>query len=115
MAADLAEQLKRWRARVRMTQKEIAQRLGISRERYANWENGKARPPAEFVAGLIQLGFEDPLAVREAPKPYGDASPDTVRLAIETLFSKESDEELRRLARQELYRLLRLENHAVTH
>lgn len=115
MAADVGGQLKRWRTRLRLTQKEVAERLGISRERYANWENGKSNPPPAFMAQLIELGFQNPWILQESRKPYGEASPSTVKLAVETLFDKESSDEVRRLAREELYRILEIEPEPSAH
>ncbi|MDN3200471.1 helix-turn-helix transcriptional regulator [Enterococcus faecalis] len=42
--ATFTERLKELRKRNKLTQKELANFLGVSRDVYANWENGRAKP-----------------------------------------------------------------------
>lgn len=108
---EIAEQLKLWRTKARLTQSEVAAKLGISRGRYANWENDQANPPMEYMVKLANLGAfpESPWAIAESRSPYGMASKELVRLTIETLYDRESEPRLRELAYQELLRMLDLE------
>ncbi|EHQ8834537.1 helix-turn-helix transcriptional regulator [Enterococcus faecalis] len=42
--ATFTERLKELRKKNKLTQEELAKALGISRDVYANWENGRAKP-----------------------------------------------------------------------
>lgn len=44
----LGEQLRIRRVQLNMTQAEVAERIGISRQAYISWENDKAKPRAEY-------------------------------------------------------------------
>ncbi|GHU35884.1 transcriptional regulator [Bacilli bacterium] len=48
----LPERLKTLRLEAKLTQKEIAQKLGISQPAYAVWENGKRNPNQQTLATL---------------------------------------------------------------
>lgn len=47
--ADIATQIKQLRLNAKMTQKELATRLGVSQNAVFNWENGKREPSAETI------------------------------------------------------------------
>lgn len=47
--ADIATQIKQLRLNAKMTQKELAARLGVSQNAVFNWENGKREPNAETI------------------------------------------------------------------
>lgn len=55
---DLADRLKTIRQRLRLTQEEMAVKLGASRATYKNWEYGVAKPPQRAVAEIALLDAE---------------------------------------------------------
>src|SRR3990167_3048039 len=111
MADNIASDLRLFRRRVRMTQEEIAAKLGVSRGRYANWEGGTANPPLEFLAKMRELGMtiEHPLIPKAEKPDYGlRTSSDLLALLIDTLYDVEADPDIRARARRELYRVLEI-------
>ena len=111
MADNIAEELRVWRRRLRLTQSDVARRLGISSSRYANWEHGTAAPPRAFMLLLQEMGFvppDEPLTVREHRAPYASTTPGQLAILIETVWDCGRDPDLRASARRELYRVLEL-------
>ena len=49
------EQLRKIRATLRLTQKQIAEILGIKESRYTNWECGYGKPSPDFVKRILAL------------------------------------------------------------
>ena len=73
MADNIAEELRVWRRKVRLTQGDVARRLRISIARYGNRARGIAAPPRVFLLQLKEMGFvppDEPLMVREARSEY---------------------------------------------
>jgi len=56
MAENIASLLRQFRLRLRMTQAEIADKLGASRQQYANWEYGRSQPTGVYLTRLESLG-----------------------------------------------------------
>ena len=111
MGGNIADALRKWRDEVRLTQKEIAAKLGISDARYGNWERGLAEPPRRFLNVLKQMGFVPPgeqPSNGENPPYYQRTTPSQLRILIETMYDPGRDADLRAEARRELYRLLQL-------
>ncbi len=91
---DYANQIKRLRARMGLTQVQLAERLGVSFPTVNRWENAKSRPSRLSWNRLLELaGQPDPdwqIAEPESP-PYGGAppaldfaaNPDIVRSLVE--------------------------------
>ncbi len=52
--ADLPERLKELRKQKKLTQKEIAEKLGIKQNSYSDWENGKSEPNVKTILMLAQ-------------------------------------------------------------
>lgn len=50
-----ADRLKKNRKKANLTQKKIAELIGISQGSYANWENGKREPSLENVVKLSKI------------------------------------------------------------
>lgn len=62
---DLSGRLRRLRTTVlRLTQEEMAKRLGVKRSAYKNWEYGDNMPPDSVLPTLRDLGMEDAPIVR---------------------------------------------------
>ena len=89
-----AEQIKRLRARMGLTQVSLAERLGVSFPTVNRWENGKSQPSQLSWNRLLELAGETGMADRVAepePPPYADkppiidftAKPDLVRSLVE--------------------------------
>lgn len=53
--ADIATQIKQFRLNAKMTQKELATRLGVSQNAVFNWENGRREPSAETVEKIALI------------------------------------------------------------
>ena len=51
----LSERLKESRKKARLTQVEIAEKLGISQPAYASWERGAKKPTQENLVKLAQV------------------------------------------------------------
>ena len=47
--------LKAARVNAKLLQSEVAEKLGVSKESVANWENGKAAPKATALVRLCEL------------------------------------------------------------
>jgi len=52
---NLGERLKELRKRERLTQEMVADKLKISRSRYANWENNESSPGYSMLKKLAQI------------------------------------------------------------
>lgn len=64
-----AAELKRWREDDRYKQGEIADKLGISRSTYANWEAGIQPIPEKHLRALRLLGFQAEVSKPSIPAP----------------------------------------------
>jgi superfamily II DNA or RNA helicase len=91
---DFANQIKRLRARIGLTQVNLAERLGVSFPTVNRWENAKSRPSQLSWNRLLELAGDansDYLVAEPEPPPYGGAppmldftaSPDIVRSLVE--------------------------------
>ncbi|HOV72719.1 MAG TPA: helicase-related protein [Candidatus Hydrogenedentes bacterium] len=91
---DYAEQIKRLRAKLGLTQMSIAERLGVSFPTVNRWENAKSTPSQLSWNRLLELAEEFEGGSRAAepePPPYGDvppkidftAPPDVVKSLVE--------------------------------
>ena len=54
MSVSYTTRIRKIREQYRMTQKEIAVLLGVSRRTYSDYENGKLRIPVEYVISLAR-------------------------------------------------------------
>ena len=69
---NLSEKIWRLREREHMSQEELAERLGVSRQTVSNWENGKAVLDAEKLASLcavFDVSADDMLRGEGVPQP----------------------------------------------
>lgn len=74
MATGPGSRIKRARERMRWTQKELADQLGVDRKTVDNWENGRTRPRSsagaiEAVLGIRLDGPDDPPPASEPVIP----------------------------------------------
>lgn len=100
--ATFTERLKELRKKNKLTQKELAKSLGISRDVYANWENGRAKPDflqlsniaiyfntsIDYLVGKIDKEYKDitPQEIQQMPKEdIKQLSQDAIFNAITTL------------------------------
>lgn len=77
MEKPIAQQLKEFRKAINLTQEEIAQKIGIKRSRFANFESGHSRPDELILNQLRILGFQAevgppiiPASQLQVPIPY---------------------------------------------
>jgi superfamily II DNA or RNA helicase/DNA-binding XRE family transcriptional regulator len=91
---DYADQIKRIRARMGLTQVNLAERLGVSFPTVNRWENAKASPSQLSWNRLLEIAGEidpDSQIAEPEPPPYGvtlpildfTANPDIVRSLVE--------------------------------
>jgi transcriptional regulator with XRE-family HTH domain len=55
---ELAERIRTYRLKHGMTQRELADQLGVTQQSVARWEQGS--PPRRYMLGAIELLLEDP-------------------------------------------------------
>ena len=55
MKYEIGERIKRYRIIKGMSQKELAQRLGVSVSRVSNWESGLNRPDVDIFAEICNV------------------------------------------------------------
>lgn len=68
----IAESLKRFRTNFKLTQLQVANKLGILQQTYYKYESGKVTPSAEFVLGLAnayQVSTDYLLGLSDEPRP----------------------------------------------
>ena len=51
----ICERVKYYRARIGIEQKELAERIGITKNSISNWENGRSRPDVNLLPGLCEV------------------------------------------------------------
>lgn len=56
---EFGDRLRRWRLAEEITQREFAERLGISRDRYANYEDGSNEMPYWLLIKLEEITGKD--------------------------------------------------------
>jgi len=113
VATDIGTELRLFRQKLRLTQEELARRIGASRAQYANWEVGTAKPPYQFLTRLADMGFDvpDPTFVRESQAAYRvRATRGQLMLLIDLLTDCDAPSALRHNARLELIAALGLES-----
>jgi len=49
------DNLKKERDKLKLSQEEVAKKLGVSRKTYENWETGKTEPKVFFIKLLIEF------------------------------------------------------------
>ena len=99
---NLGERLKELRKRERLTQEMVADKLKISRSRYANWENNESSPGYSMLKKLAQiydvsvdyLLNGEPLKVSEAGTPYIVLTPEEMDLFVELKQLSEEDRKM---------------------
>jgi transcriptional regulator with XRE-family HTH domain len=102
MAADIGVRIARRRQQLRMTQEELAVRLGVSKSTVANWETGKHFPKRKLGAIEAELG----ISLNGQPEPSALIAPEVeeaVRLHAES--PEEADALLAAMRERKLSRL----------
>ena len=72
---EIGKQIRKFREARHISQKELAQRLGISNSRVSNWEQGVNRPDADMIAEIcvaLQVSPSELLDVRLSPDEYSN-------------------------------------------
>lgn len=54
MKYEIGERIRKYREELGISQKELAQRLGVSNSRVSNWEQGINRPDANILADICR-------------------------------------------------------------
>lgn len=104
----LAGKLQAWRRSLRLTQAEVARKLGLERATYVNYEYGRAAPPVHVLKLLVKLGFDpnaeaDPFKLPKISDPWQiRATPRQVAFLIDVLARDETPSDLRQQAKSEL-------------
>jgi len=69
LVADLGQRVANLRKRLRLSQRQLAERVGVSRERLGRWERGLNAPPLPELVGLaraLDAGIDELLTGRPA-------------------------------------------------
>jgi DNA-binding XRE family transcriptional regulator len=98
--------LKRWRQAAELTQRDVAERLGVSRPTITQWEAGAHRPPAERIRELDRLyGAQGELIkIAEGMRPPDHDEPDRY-LNVGDIFRNVADALMRTVVVDERGRL----------
>lgn len=54
MKYEIGARIRKYREMSGFSQKELAQKIGVSNSRVSNWEQGINRPDADILAGYLQ-------------------------------------------------------------
>lgn len=71
MAETIGADLREWRKLYRLKQAEVAERIGVSRGAYANWESDMAVPTSDNLKKLRAMGFQSDVGPPMIPAPIG--------------------------------------------
>ena len=87
LPAQIGDRIARFRRRLRWSRVELAERLGVRRDRLAKWELGKNPPPVEMLARLARtLGVSaDEVLTGEPPAALTAAQWQDAALHVEGL------------------------------
>ena len=55
MSVHFADTLKKWRQEKGLTQKELADKINVTRSAFAKWENGNRMPDAAMISRLAEV------------------------------------------------------------
>ena len=72
---ELGNRIKRLRKELGISQKELAERIGVSNSRVSNWEQGINRPDADILADIckaLNVSPSELLDVRLSPEDLSD-------------------------------------------
>lgn len=103
----LGESLRKFRESRKWTQKELAERLGVNRTTYANYESEVANPPKKVMDELLRLGYDPD---RNPNTISVDTPPDQLMMMLEALYHSQTPDQVRERAYKSLRRILGLEN-----
>lgn len=99
----IGKNIRKYREQIGLTQKQLAEQIGISSARLSNWESGINRPDVDMLAklcGLLSISANTLLALDCCPdtlseealfvaRAFDNASPE-IRAAIRALISVSS-------------------------
>lgn len=54
MKYEIGNRIRKYREECKLSQKDLAQKLGVSNSRVSNWEQGINRPGRGYPCGLVQ-------------------------------------------------------------
>ena len=75
MKYEIGTRIRKYRERRGLSQKELAQIIGVSNSRVSNWEQGINRPDADILAGIctaLNVSPSELLDVRLSPDDLDD-------------------------------------------
>lgn len=55
MKYEIGSRIRKYREKQGLSQKELAEKLGVSNSRVSNWEQGTNRPDADFLADICSI------------------------------------------------------------
>ena len=110
MTETLAERLKAFRMKMHQTQAEMAERIGASRQQYANWEHGRAAPGGVYLDRLEGLGFTMTWTPFDDAPTRIRATRRQLKLLVDILASCDVPSSIRENARQEIEKALGLDS-----
>lgn len=108
MAERLGGLLRQFRIKLRLTQAEIAEQIGASRQQYANWEYGRGNPTGAFLTRLESMGFTQEWSPLDDIPAKLKASRSQLALLVAILSDCSISPEIRANAKTELERALSL-------
>ncbi len=82
MRYEIGSRIRKYREQAGLSQKELAQRIGVSNSRVSNWEQGVNRPDADILAALCTALNVSPsllLGVRLAAEELSEEERDVIQ------------------------------------
>ena len=74
MKYEIGKQIRKYREARHISQKDLAQLLGISNSRVSNWEQGINRPDADMIADICLALHISPSELLDVKLPQGEYS-----------------------------------------
>ncbi len=82
MRYEIGSRIRKYREQAGLSQKELAQRIGVSNSRVSNWEQGVNRPDADILASLCTVLNVSPsllLGVRLSTEEISEEERDVIQ------------------------------------
>jgi transcriptional regulator with XRE-family HTH domain len=110
MADNISNMLRAFRTKLRITQAEMAERIGASRQQYANWEYGRSQPTGHYIDKLESLGFSSTWSPFDDVPTRIRATRRQLQLLIGIVADCSISDTLRANAKEELEKALGLDS-----